>query len=259
VPGGTIILQSHRESGLPDWIDACLESVRAWSTCAGYDYQFTGDEMLQRVPSLWREKTAHHSQIAADLGRLYLLREALENGADQAVWIDADVLVFNPEDMTMEAESAFAFGRELWVEEAGRSHHVRRNVHNAMMIMKPGNPVLEFYIHAAERILDRLAASDGPAQVPAQIIGPKLLGALHNFADFPLLDDVAMISPAVLNDIAAGGGAALNALISALPVRPGAVNLSASLIDDDSIARRAIEQLRFNPDLLSPHRDEESP
>jgi len=51
--------------------------------------------------------------------------------------------------------------------------------------------VLGFYTHACEQVLGRIAADGAGASVPAQIIGPKLLSALHNIATFPLIEDVA--------------------------------------------------------------------
>lgn len=117
--GETVIIQSHRNSGLPAWIDVCLGSVRAWASDSGFRYAFFGDEMMDRVPLDWREKTAAHPQIAADIGRLYLLRDTLEQGAARAVWLDADVFVFAPQRMRIATESSFAFGREVWIEAEG--------------------------------------------------------------------------------------------------------------------------------------------
>lgn len=95
--------------------------------------------------------------------------------------------------------------------------------------------------------------------MPAQVIGPKLLGALNNFARFPLLDDVAMISPPVLADLAEGQGPALNLLRDKITHSAAAANLSASLVTDERLVEQAIAQLRANPELLSPSLRKETP
>ncbi|MEQ8665969.1 MAG: hypothetical protein RIC16_09600 [Rhodospirillales bacterium] len=254
--GPVVILQSHRETGLPPWIGRCLDSVREWCAEHGHDYRFVGDEMLDLVPSAWRSATGRYPQIAADLGRLYLLRDALDTGAGTAFWLDADVVVLDRAQFDPLIAGSHAFGREIWIESvSGGGFRARKNVHNAAIMMRPGNPVLAFYTHAAERIVERLATDGGGDRVPPQIIGPKLLGGLHNIVGFPLIESVGMLSPPVLADIAAGSdGAALNCFRAHLEVPVRAVNLSASLIDDDAVADAALSRLLDDPERLCPHR-----
>ena len=86
--------------------------------------------------------------------------------------------------------------------------------------------------------------------VPPQLIGPKLLTALHNVVGFPLSDAVGMASPLVLRDLAAGGGPALDVLLSSGGDRNGGFNLCSSLIgtrtDGVDIAERmALDAIDF--------------
>ena len=46
-----------------------------------------------------------------------------------------------------------------------------------------------------------------------QIVGPKLLSALHNMIGYPLIENVGMLSPLVLQDIDKLGGVALDLLV----------------------------------------------
>jgi len=254
----TLIIQSHRDDR-PAWIDRCLDSVRTWAETSGHAYRFVGDEMMAAIPADWRRATGRYPQIAADLGRLYLLRDALAQGVRQAVWLDADVLVFAPDKFDPCPETPHAFGREIWIEDDGvGGYRARRNVHNATLAFRANEPVLGFYIHACERILGRIAADGSGSSVPAQILGPKLLGALHNLVGFPLIDDVAMTSPPVIRDLAdLGDGRALACLRAASDVAAAAANLSASVLDgeDDAVAR-AIDRLLAEPDALAPSRHE---
>ncbi|MBT5414912.1 MAG: hypothetical protein HOK81_09960, partial [Rhodospirillaceae bacterium] len=105
---------------------------------------------------------------------------------------------------------------------------VFRNVHNAFCLFGVGNPVLDFLIEAATRIALRL---DGPAS--PQLLGPKLLTALHNIVGFPLIETAGAASPLVLRDLAAGGGPALDKL-RAEPPAPAVLNLCASLVGRES-------------------------
>lgn len=229
-----------------------MASVRYWASYHGWEYRFVGDEIFDRVPVWYQERAAGRLPVITDLGRLILIREALAEGADTAVWLDADVLVFDAAEFHLEIADDHAFAREHWVqptdrEGPGRDFKVYKNVHNAFCLFSHGNAVLEFYIHACERIMRRV---DGG--VPNQIVGTKLLTALHNIIGFPLIDDVGMISPLVLSDIAAGGGAALDLLIAKSLEPLKAANLCSSLVGaatdgvdiDEALMERVVERLR---------------
>ncbi|MBT6095956.1 MAG: hypothetical protein HOH04_13815 [Rhodospirillaceae bacterium] len=243
----TIILQSYRTSQVPGWIEKCMASVRHWASLHGFEYRFIGDEIFDRVPAWYQDRAQGRMPVITDLGRLVLVREALMEGADTAVWIDADVLVFDAADFRIDIADDHAFGREIWVQPAGKDLKVYRNVHNAFCLFRQGNAVLDFYIHSCERIMRRVSGG-----VPNQIVGTKLLTALHNIIGFPLIDDVGMISPLVLSDVAEGGGTALNLLIakSAAPLK--AANLCSSLVGgvadgiaiEETLMERAVSRLQ---------------
>lgn len=94
----TLIIQSYRIENVAPWIEICLESVKSWTSLQHYDYRFIGDEIFDRVPKWYREKTSRHPQIATDLGRLELIHEALCEGYERVAWLDADVLIFAPDN-----------------------------------------------------------------------------------------------------------------------------------------------------------------
>lgn len=167
--------------------------------------------------------------MLVDLGRLKLCQQALADGCERVIWLDADVLVVEPECLAIPArlEHGYAFGRELWVEEGGK---VRRGVHNALCVFESGNPVLHFYAHACERII---AVHEGDQLAP-QLLGPKLLKALYTFTQMPLLDEVGMLSPWVSEDLLAGGGKRLDAMKREVGTLPPALNLCSSMISDET-------------------------
>jgi hypothetical protein len=205
-----------------------MDSVEAWARAEGFAYRFLDDSLFDRLPDGAASKLMPRPPMAADLARLLLAREVLAEGADRAVWLDADSFVFAPDRLIL-PDAPYAFGREVWVQPNGDGRlRVFRNVHNAFCLFGVGNPVLDFLIEAATRIALRL---DGPAS--PQLLGPKLLTALHNIVGFPLIETAGAASPLVLRDLAAGGGPALDKL-RAEPPAPAVLNLCASLVGRES-------------------------
>lgn len=237
-----VVLQSYRETDVPPWIEACLASVRGWADRCGHAYRFEGDALFDRLPVWYRAKAAGRPMVAADLARLLWAREVLEE-ADRVLWLDADVLLWG---MLRLPPTDYAFGREVWVQRGPKAY---RKVHNALAFFARGNPVLDFYIHACERLVERVEPP-----IPPQLVGPRLLGSLHNLLHFPLVDAVGSLSPLVLRDLLDGGGPALDCLLAASPALVGA-NLCAALagtdydgarLDDDDLLA-AVEALRDQP------------
>ena len=233
----TVVIQSFRTADVPAWIGQCLASVRHWCDRKEYTWRFVGDEIFERVPDWYLDKTGP-GPVAADYARLVLLQEALSmDGFDRAVWLDADILVMD-EALTLDCMQTCAFGQEVWVQEEAGGQKTRRNVHNAVCVFKQGCVVLPFLTATVASIIRRA----DPAHIAPQMVGPKLLSALHSSHDFDLLPQVGALSPAVVMDIISGGGAALDLLRQQSSVPLQAVNLCASLIDDRS-AEKVIENL----------------
>ncbi|MCW9045770.1 MAG: hypothetical protein OQK35_05505 [Alphaproteobacteria bacterium] len=202
-----------------------MSSVQAWASLRGWNYQLVGDEIFDLTPDWYREKTAGRLPIQTDLGRLILARSLLAEGYERVVWLDADALVFNPNELTIDITDEFAFGREVWVQYDKKGQlKAYKNAHNALCVFTQGNSFLDFYIYTAQAIIKKHQGGLAP-----QIVGPKLLTSLHNTIGFPLIDDVGMLSPLVMKDVVNGGGAALDLLKQNTPTPMKAANLSSSL------------------------------
>ena len=78
---------------------------------------------------------------------------------------------------------------------------------------------------------------------PPQFIGPKFLTAQHNIMQLPLIETLGMASPAVLRNLAEGGGEALSLQRAEQPWPLAAVNLCSSLAVDDQLMRRVCSLL----------------
>lgn len=229
VSSSTLVIQSCSEAQLDGWMGQCVASVQGWADARGFDYHFVGDEIFRLVPDWYLAKVGHRRPVATDLARLKLLQMALQEGYQEAIWLDADVLVFD-RGLQLGFDGSCAFGQEVWVQEHEGRMAARRNVHNAVAVFRQGCVVLPFLIHTVESLIRRVHAE----HIAPQMVGPKLLGALHSICDFALLPQVGALSPAVVQDICAGRGAALDLLRRKSEVKPQAVNLCASLIDDEA-------------------------
>jgi hypothetical protein len=242
----TLVIQSHRMPLPAPWLERCLLSVKGWAQARDFDYRFVDDAIFTPLADWLLDKTAERPTVAADFARLVALRDGLNEGYETVVWCDADFVVFAPERLDLPEES-FAFGREVWVDvdATGRSR-ASIKVHNAFMFFRRGNPFLDFYVYAAQRLLGE---HEGP-MVP-QLIGPKFLTALHNMVQFPVVEAAAMLSPAVAQDLLGGGGPSLELYRRRCITTPAGVNLCASLSDvmSDADYSAVIELLLEGPGL----------
>jgi hypothetical protein len=235
--GRTLVIQSHR-SPLPyPWLDECLASVQGWAAGRGYDYRFLNDALFDSLPEDLRRKTREQPAIAADLARLRALSNGLSDGFATVIWCDADLLIFDPERLTPNDDS-YALGREVWVQRDEERLRAHIKVHNAFMSFRAGNPFLDFYQDAAERLVRAHQGAMAP-----QFVGPKLLTALHNVIRCPVTETAAMVSPLVAQDLLAGGGAALALFCKRSPEPPAAFNLCASLVAKAELSSTQIDRL----------------
>jgi hypothetical protein len=234
----TLVIQSHR-SPLPfPWLEQCLASVRNWCELNQYEYRFLNDELYDRLSADMQKKLTDQKIIASDLARLIVLQNALSKGYETVLWLDADFLIFDPANFVLPNES-YAVGREVWVQDDKRGKlKVYNKVHNAFLMFRRANPFLGFYAETAERLLRQ-----NHGGMPPQFIGPKLLTALHNVAQLPVMEAAGMLSPLVIQDIVQGGGEALQLFVKYSPCPVAGVNLCTSSRDRGEVTCAEMERL----------------
>ncbi|MDH3399601.1 MAG: hypothetical protein OEM03_01405 [Chromatiales bacterium] len=232
----TLVIQSHRTPLPAAWLQPCLDSVRGWARGNNFEYRFLGDEIFSPLPEAILQKTADRLQAASDLARLIALQGALDEGYETAIWCDADFLVFAPHALSLPADS-YGLGREVWVQPGSGKLRAQVKVHNAFMFFRRGNPFLDFYRYAAQRMLE---VHEGP-MVP-QFVGPKFLTAIHNILTCPVVEEAAMFSPATTRALLAGGGPALELLLAKSIRPPAGANLCSSLADNGELSEGELEQ-----------------
>ena len=205
-----------------------MRSVRDWAAEAGLGYRWLDDELFELLPAQLRPGGRITPVIAGDLARLLWAQCLLRAGeARQVLWLDADVLVFRPERLKL-PDVAYAVGREHWVQRDGRGGwRCYRQVHNAALFFRGDadgrNSLLDFYADSAARLLRA-----NQAAMPPQFIGPKLLTALHNVVQLPVMEHIGMISPGLAADLPGGAGGALAAYRARAGVPLAAANLCRS-------------------------------
>lgn len=256
----TLVIQSHRQPLPYDWLAPCVASVQSWAKQHSYDYQFIGDALFDTLPPWVLEKTSAQKVIASDLARLKCLQQFLTAGYQRVVWLDADFLVFAPDNFQLPESSQlterYALGREIWVQpkpdeqkaeqEPAKNKATKfkayKKVHNAFLLFDAQfgqrNSFLDFYTTHAERLLEKV---HGP--MPPQFIGPKLLTALHNVVQCPVQENAGMLSPWTINDIISCGGPALDLFLKKSPQALAGANLCSSLSASDALTERALEKV----------------
>lgn len=241
----TLILQSHTNPLPYDWLKVCMHSVQAWSADNNFKYRFWDDSIFDLVPQSILGRFGSRKVILSDLARLKAIRSLICEGHDRVVWLDADMLVFRPEQFKLPATSElperYMLGREVWVQprvDNPQKLQAYKKVHNAFLLFDRHNSFLDFYIEQAERML--LGAE---LMVPDQFIGPKLLTALHNIIQCPVMETAGMLSPEVIRNLLSGGqsACALNLLVkrSAAPLM--AANLCGSSVASGAITSEQME------------------
>jgi hypothetical protein len=199
----TVVYQSYRTVDVPKWMKECMNSVRLWAEKKGFDYVFLDDRFLEYAPAWYRSAARDCILPIADLARLEVAHEFLSNGYQRTIWVDADVLVFDSERFDIPIELEYAFCREVWLRKQQlfgvTLPIIRRDekVNNAVTVFTKGNSMLDFYRASCLRLISNM-----PDKFDPGFISTTFLTWLHPKIDFPLLTNVGLFSPLLVNDLA---------------------------------------------------------
>jgi hypothetical protein len=213
----------------PDWVNRCMTSVADWSQRQGYGYHCIGDELFDWVTPELRTKLQDRRPILADLARLRWIEAQLAARGGLVVWIDADTLVLDSTWRVPDSEHTF-FGEECWVQPTAEgAWRAYQSPHNAFMGFTAASPVLGFLAYLSESIIERADA----ACIAPQMVGPKLLKALNNLAQFTLVPEAGAVSPELLAEWVGEPGNATLCYEQAQRPPLSLVNLCSSLTDSE--------------------------
>lgn len=219
----TLVYQSYRTVNVPRWISRCMGTVRDWAARSGFDYRFIDDRLFTCVPPWYRQKVGGDVLLVSDLARLLLAREFFGQGFARVAWVDADLLIFDPERFRIDVTEEYAFCREVWVDlppEGVLECAVR--VNNAVTVFVNPNSFLDFYIHAGQAIVRR------KPRLGRLDVGTGFLTGLHDLMLLPLLDNVGLVSPVMAADLVRGRDNSLRAFMAHFGFPVYAANLCAS-------------------------------
>jgi len=243
------ILQAYEAPGTPEWISRCLGSVRDWAASRGHGYRFSST-FFDRVPAWFRERCHPETGPLTDIARLVLMRELFDEGADFVAWIDADVLVFDPDALVVEHAAGFTVIEEVTVLEdaQGRGSVSPRGVNGALLGARQAHPMFGRYVEAVENVVRQHPA--GP--IPRTIAGPQLLTELTRGASIDRLTTVGLFTPGILAHIASGEARLPRLFARSFGHRVAAANLchffrgevaAGSVNRYDAIMQAAIDRL----------------
>lgn len=149
-----------------------MSSVRRWTALWNFDYIFEDDKFFQRVPKWFEDKCVNHFYPKTDIARLYLMREWLLD-YDRVVWLDADLLIFDPENFNVSEVSDYALSHEVFL-------HYRKNItlgssiNNSLIVVTKGDPFLDTYISRSEETI----RNTNEHMIERCSIGPTLLNQM---------------------------------------------------------------------------------
>lgn len=239
-----LVLQSDKPPPRAAWRRRCLASVERWAEASSYSYRFIGDELFAPISPDLRRACRDVVLPMTDIGRLLWLERLLAEGWERVIWMDADILIFDPSlDIYDEC-----VGREIWISYGlTTGFRAAESVNNCVLSVVKGSQMLPRLLHAT---LAAAASFNAPPHPRA--LGPDLFRQVHAKTPLPVARDIAMASPPMMRGLAEGDRAPLAAHHSvwAGPVR--AVNLCGSLIDDDGRALQVVDRLLRNPGEISP-------
>jgi hypothetical protein len=237
----TVILQTYVADHVPDWITRCITSVRDWATARGYDHRFSDDgSVFALCGAEYLHAVGDNKRSVTNLARLLWIRESLAAGYDRAIWLDADVFIFNRDTFELNIASGYAFGREIWIGDGRSGPWTRHCVLNAFIVFAGHHPDLDLMID-----LTRYIASSRALKSNCQL-GVHLLSGLHAGLRFPLAPHAAQLSPDMIRAIARNRRRLLRAFarLSEYPI--GAANLCALPPAETVIMDHAMDRLEIS-------------
>lgn len=247
----TIVYQSFKAQETPRWVEKCLNTVKDWAQEQKFDYQ-REDNFYDYVPDWYIDKARDKINVVADLARLELARKFLNQGYDRAIWMDADIVIFDPARFKINRAEKYLVCREIWLDTADDKNldkeniFFTRSVTNSLTMFAQENHFLDFYIDACKSIVKK-----NVGDLPFLCVSTDFLTKLNEIVDLPLFHHVGLFSPILMQGIVTGNDEILDFYSHSLEQPVHAANLCFSFRNQeyqgleisDSLYEKTIDRL----------------
>ena len=197
----TIVYQSYIGNDTPAWLKICMHTVENWSKFNGFDYQ-REDNFFQYVPDWYIEKSQGKINVIADLARLEIAKKFLDSGYDRAIWIDADVVIFDLENLLVNTKEDYLLCREIWLDTKNDANLGKRTlscikkVTNSLLFFRKNNSFLDFYIYACKSII-----KNQKDKFSRLAVSTEFLSKLSDIIELPLFPNMGLFSPILMHGL----------------------------------------------------------
>lgn len=196
-----IVYQSYSGPPPPSWLKTCMHTVETWANSRGYDYK--GDNPLFHfVPDWYREKAGPYVNVVADLARLKMAQHFLKQGYDRAIWLDADVVIFEPDQFQPDLSQPFLVCHEIWLDTDPEVNfgegplYCQKKVTNSLTMFPTDSNFLDTYIEQCLSIVRNVQGTASQLSVSTD-----LLTQLSKTQKLPLFQQLGLFSPIMMQGI----------------------------------------------------------
>jgi hypothetical protein len=213
-----LVFQSHAKNA-PLWIRRCTASVRDWARQQGWEYRLIGDELFRGIPLAVTLKAQSRLPLA-DLGRLLWTKRMLGDW-ERVVWIDSDVLVFDPKSFLIDMSQEHLVCREILVSrhKDGDKLTVESSYNPSVLMVGRESTLLDEWLG----IIDRKASTS--AGLGDADFGREILRKMSPRNALPAVLSVGHFNAAILKEIHGKTGPAITRMMQASGVPFAAANL----------------------------------
>jgi hypothetical protein len=194
----TLVIQSYRSHDVPAWIARCLASVKAWAHARGFEHLMTDDRAFALCGPEYLAVAGDNKRSITNLARLELIRLAHREGYDRAIWMDADIFVFAPDQLTIDLTERYAFARETYIGKLGDNWAVDHSVNNSVIACMAGEPDLDLIIQITRHVARHHVITSNYQ------LGGDIVKGLRKILKFQELQHVGMFSPYRVSALAGG-------------------------------------------------------
>ncbi len=178
-----------------------MQTVREWAALRGFTYEFVDDALFDYAPPQLRALPRNSILPLTDVARLGLLRARLASDYERALWIDADVVIFRPEQLLVADDGGAMLCHQIWSSQDAQQRLVhRKGINNAFMMFRRDHPLLGFLHYSAVQLYGHYDS----ATMPPTAIGTTFLTKLGTLLPIRLMPNVACLSPMLVSALVHG-------------------------------------------------------